>query len=95
MGPMIIIGIVVVLICISISIGAGAAAEVCNKTACNNVMSDWIKNKYWAFGDTANSFGECKKCESRWFTAPFLISKDGTTWTQNANKDAAYNAVAL
>ena len=68
---------------------------VCDKTACNNIMKDWIVNKYWAFGDTANSFGECKKCESRWFKSPFQISKDGNTWTQNSSKDTAYDAVAL
>ena len=58
-------------------------------------MSDWIKNKYWAFGDTANSFGECKKCESKWFKAPYQTSTDGINWKQNSNKDEAFNSVAV
>jgi hypothetical protein len=70
-------------------------ADVCNKTACNAVMQDWIVNKYWAFSDTAKNFGECKNCNSRWFTAPFKTSNDGNNWQNNANRNAAYDAVKL
>jgi hypothetical protein len=59
--------------------GSTTKTELCDKTACNNVMKDWVVNKYWAFGDTANSFGECKKCDSKWFKAPSQI--DGKNWT--------------
>ena len=71
------------------------APAACNTNSCNNVMNDWINNKYWAFGDSANSFGECKSCASRWFKAPFQISKDGTTWVNNPDRASAYNAVKL
>lgn len=69
--------------------------DACNKTACNSVMQDWIVNKYWAFSDTAKNFGECKSCQSRWFTAPFRTSTDGNNWKDNANRNAAYDAVKL
>jgi hypothetical protein len=67
----------------------------CNKNSCNNVMNDWIINKYWAFSDTAKNFGECKNCNSRWFTAPFRTSTDGTNWKENSDRNQAYEAVKL
>jgi len=69
--------------------------NACNKNVCNAVMQDWIVNKYWAFGDTAKNFGECKNCQSRWFKAPFRTSNDGNNWKDNANRNAAYDAVKL
>lgn len=68
----------------------------CNKDACNNIMKDWIVNKYWAFSDTAKNFGECKGCGSRWFKAPMNTSTDGTSWKNHGgNRNAAFDAVKL
>ncbi len=67
----------------------------CDKTACNGVMKDYIVNKYWAFSDSANNFGECKNCDSRWFRSPMSASKDGTNFASLQNSQAAYDYVAL
>jgi hypothetical protein len=68
----------------------------CNKDACNNIMKDWIVNKYWAFSDTAKNFGECKGCGSRWFKAPMNTSTDGSSWKNHGgNRNAAFDAVKL
>lgn len=69
--------------------------EYCNADSCNNIMNDWINNKYWAFSDTAKSFGECKDCDSRWFTAPFRTSNDGKNWKDNKDRNSAYISVKL
>jgi hypothetical protein len=34
----------------------------------------------------ANSFGECKDCDSKWFKAPFQTSNDGKLWNSNIDK---------
>ena len=71
---------------------AAVLDKTCNKTECNAVMSDWIKNKYWAF-DT-NNFGQCVNCDRRQFKSPYQTSKgDGGIWQPNAGKDAAYDSV--
>ncbi len=69
--------------------------SLCNKTACNNAMNDWIVNKYWAFDDTAKNFGDCKSCDSRWFRAPMDVSWDGNNYKSFATREDAYNYAQL
>jgi disulfide bond formation protein DsbB len=69
--------------------------STCNVDSCNNTMSDWINTKYWAFADTANTFGECKGCNSKWFKAPFQTSNNGNTWNNNTDRMSAYNSVKV
>ena len=71
------------------------AAPTCNTAACNGVMKDYIVNKYWAFADSANVFGDCKNCGSRWFRSPMDVSKDGTNYTNFPTANDAYNFAAL
>lgn len=96
-GIIVLILIIIVIIVIGLWIGGifSPSDNICNTTSCNNVMSDWINNKYWAFSDSAKSFAECKNCASRWFKAPFQSSIDGTKWIANTNKESVYNAVKL
>jgi hypothetical protein len=67
----------------------------CNRTTCNNTMQDWIVNKYWAFNDSANNFGECNRCPSRWFKAAHAVSMDGVNFTEYGSQKNAYNAASL
>lgn len=68
---------------------------VCNNIACNQTMYDYIVNKYWAFNDSSKVFGECKNCQSRWFRAPYNVSKDGIAYNHFDSKQAAYDYAKL
>jgi hypothetical protein len=67
----------------------------CDKNGCNAVMRDWIVDKYWAFDDSAKTFGECKQCDSKWFRAPFATSTNGQSWKDNNDREEAFNSVKL
>lgn len=67
----------------------------CNNAACNKTMYDYIVNKYWAFADSSKVFGECKNCQSRWFRAPYDVSKDGVVYNHLDSKRAAYDYAKL
>lgn len=69
--------------------------NTCNKAACNATMRDWIVNKYWAFGDTAKTWNECRNCASRWFRAPMDVSHDGVNYGNFGSREDAYQAARL
>jgi len=70
---------------------SGSTTGSCNATGCNNLMRDWIVNKYWAFDGLG---AECTNCPKRGFKAPFVGLKDGV-WTNCSTKEGCYNHVKL
>lgn len=70
-----------------------APGPQCNKTACNEVMYDWVVNKYWAF-DTAG-FAECTGCPRRRFdnTGYRLGDESLVNFGGRVFKQVAYDAM--
>lgn len=64
---------------------------ICDKSACNAIMQDWIVNRYWGFSDSTASFNECKNCQARWFRAPMDVSTDGVNYTNTPDRASAFN----
>ncbi len=67
--------------------------DKCNKTACNDVMRDYIVDKYWRFDDSKRDFAVCSECESRGFNAPMDIRINNGPWITKPDRQSAYDAV--